>query len=100
MSAIGEFLTPSQFYDAVIGVSWCALPLFAIMTVIAMVGEMFTKFANAGLGYYFIMLALPAFCVAWLCLLIFATYRALPTSWLVTALSTAAVFAGVYGNIG
>jgi hypothetical protein len=59
-----------QFHDAAIGVSWLAWPIFAIVTVAAMFGEMFTRFANAGPGYYFIMVGMPAFCIAWLTLLI------------------------------
>ena len=89
-----------QFDDAAIGVSWFAWPIFAIVTVAAMFGEMFTRFANAGPGYYFIMLGMPAFCVAWLTLLIYASFRRVPTSWPVAALLASLVIIAGYKTIG
>jgi hypothetical protein len=90
----------TQFYDAAIGVSWFAWPIFAIVTVAAMFGEMFTRFANAGPGYYFIMLGMPAFCIAWLYLLIYASFRPVPTRWPVAALLAALVIIAGYATIG
>ena len=90
----------SQSYDAAIGLSWFALPLFAIVTVIAMTGEMFTSFADVGPGYYLIMLGMPAFCAGWLYLLIYATLRPVPASWPTAALAAAGAIVIAYWSIG
>jgi hypothetical protein len=90
----------SHLSDAAIGISWFALPIFAILTLIAMIGEMFTKFANAGFGYYFILLGMPAFCVAWFSLLVYASFRPVPPSWCVSALIAAMFVVVGYANIG
>ena len=89
-----------QIDDAAIGVSWLAWPIFAIVTVAAMFGEMFTRFADAGPGYYFIMLGMPAFCIAWLTLLIYASFRPVPTRWPLAALLAALVIIAGYKTIG
>ena len=91
---------PTQLYDGAIGISWFALLTFVIVTVIAFVGEMFTKFADAGFGYYVIMLGMPAFCIAWLFLLVYASFRPVPRSWPVGALIAALLIVIGYANIG
>jgi uncharacterized membrane protein YphA (DoxX/SURF4 family) len=91
---------PTHLYDAAMGISWFALLTFVIVTVIAFVEEMFTKFANAGFGYYFIMLGMPAFCILWLFLLVYASFRPVPTSWPVAALVAAFLIIIGYANIG
>jgi hypothetical protein len=68
--------------------------------LIAVAGEMFTRFADAGFGYYFIMLGMPAFCIAWLWLMLYATFRTIPTSWPIGALVAAALITAGYAHIG
>ena len=86
--------------DAVIGLSWLAVPLYMAVTVTAVAGEMFTKFADAGFGYYFIMLGMPAFCIAWLYLMVYASFRPVPSSGLWAMLVSALLILIGYANIG
>jgi hypothetical protein len=90
----------SRASDAAIGISWLALPLFVAVTVTAVAGEMFTEFADARFGYWFIMLGMPAFCFAWFYLVIFASFRPVPSSWPLAALIAAILMLVAYANIG
>lgn len=90
----------AKLNDAATGVTWLALPLFVVVTLIAVVGEMFTKFGDAGFGYYFIMLGMPAFCIAWLSLVLYSMFRTIPSSWAMAALISAALIIVGYTNIG
>ena len=85
--------------DAGVALNWVGWPMFAILTLVAVAEEMFTLFVNAGFGYFFIMLGMPAFLLAWLCFVIYASFRTVPTSWLFGVLIAAALIIFGYANI-
>jgi len=89
----------TNLYDAAVGFSLMAWPIYAVFSVAAFGDEMFTLFSNAGFGYVYIMLGMPAFLVAWLGLIVFACLRGMPTSWLFGALAAAAAIIWGYTNI-
>jgi hypothetical protein len=89
----------SNFIDATIGLSWLAWLIYAYLTIAAFLGEMFTLFTNAGFGYVYITLGMPAFLAAWLGLVIYASIRPIPTSWLFGAMGAAAIIIFGCANI-
>src|SRR5688500_3431357 len=62
--------------------SWLAWLVFAVFAILAFFGEMFTRFSDAGFGYIYITLGMPAYLVTWLALNICASVRSVPTKWL------------------
>ena len=89
----------TKLNDAGIALNWLAWPMFAVLTFVAFLSEMYTLYANAGLGYYFIMLGMPVFAVAWFYLVVYASFRRVPTAWLFGAPAAAAVIALGYASI-
>lgn len=85
--------------DDAVWFSWLAWLAYAAVTLTAFLGEMFTLFSNAGFGYVYIMLGMPAFLVAWLGLVINASVQSVPSSWLFGALGAAALIVSGYANI-
>lgn len=86
--------------DAGVGICLLAWPIYAFVTFWAFVGETFTKFSNAGIGYVYITFGMPLFLAAWLGLLIYACIRPVQTNWLFGALGAAALIIFGCANIG
>ncbi|QNP45212.1 hypothetical protein H9L14_11235 [Sphingomonas sediminicola] len=80
-------------------ISWLAWLIYAAVTLSAFSREIFTLYSNAGLGYVYIVLGMPAFLVAWLGLIINASVRLLPARWLFGALGAGGLIVFGYANI-
>lgn len=68
-----------------LSLSLLAWPVFALVTMSAVWGELFTRYAVAGLGYIYIVLGMPAYLFAWLGLMVLSTIRYVPASMMLSA---------------
>src|ERR1041384_5239176 len=53
--------TSTNLNDAGVAFNWLAWPIFAVLTSVAFLREMWTLYADAGFGYVYITLGMPAF---------------------------------------
>ncbi len=79
--------------------NWLVWPTYAVFALTAYLGEMHTLFANAGFGYVYITLGIPAFLLDWLILVIYASLQPVRSRWLFCALGAAGLLALGYANI-
>ena len=89
-----------MLYDALIAFSWLTWLPYGFLTGAALLGEGRTLFSNAGFGFVYITLGMPAYLVAWLGLVIYAGIRSVPTSWLARAFAGAVLIVIGCANIG
>ena len=90
---------PTWLNHAGMGFSLLAWPIYAVVTWRAVFTEINTLFSNAGFGYVYIMLGMPAFFLTWLSLLVYASIRSVRSEWLFGALIAAALIGFGYANI-
>ncbi|QIK79432.1 hypothetical protein G7077_11475 [Sphingomonas piscis] len=99
--ARGSILEPASttLNDAGVGLSFLAWPLYALLTCSAFLGEMNTLYSDAGLGYIYITVGMPAFFVGWLGLIFYSSVRPARTELLFGALGAAVLISIGYGSI-
>jgi hypothetical protein len=91
--------TSTNLNDAGVAFNWLAWLIFAVLTSVAFLREMWTLYADAGLGYVYITFAMPAFLVGWLGFAFYISMRPVRTSWLFAALLVATLIVFGYMNI-